>query len=207
MCTIDTYFDKVFYINLDKDVERNEYMVDQFSKWNISNYERIAATSFDIIPDKAYWRNFNIDQLTDKYIKGSLGCRNSHWRIMELSMERGYNKIMVLEDDVVIKEDPSDILNKNIDLLDNWDMLYFGGTEEPHFKGQIVGGYAYALNKKLIEEAYYMLPTSGMELDNFYAKVLFHMSYNYSPTGKYLIKKLEPFNSIVVDYNFKSNIR
>ena len=86
-------------------------------------------------------------------------------------------------------------------------MLYFGGTVEEHFNGQIVGGYAYGLNRKLIEETYYMLPTSGMEVDNFYAKILYHMSYNYNLTGKYLIKKLEPFNTIKVNFDYKSNIR
>ena len=122
-------------------------------------------------------------------------------------MKRGYNRIMVVEDDIIIKECPNKILNNNLALLDKWDMLYFGGTEEKNFGGQIVGGYAYALNRKLIEETYYMLPFSGMEVDNFYAKVIFHMSYNYSETGKYLIKKMNPLNSIYVNFNFESNIR
>jgi hypothetical protein len=46
-----------------------------------------------------------------------------------------------------------------------------------------------------------------MEVDNFYAKILYHMSYNYNETGKYKIKKIEPFNTIKVDFNFESNIR
>lgn len=204
---LDTFFDKIFYINLDADTERNEKMIEQFNKYNISNYERISATVIDSIPDKYYWRNFNVDKLNEKYIKGSLGCRNSHWRIMEICLKRDYQKVLIFEDDVIFNSDPNKVLYDNLDKLDNWDMLYFGGTEEPYFWGQIVGAYAYALNRKLIEEIYYMLPTSGMEVDNFYAKVLFHMSYNYSPTGKYLIKKLEPFNSIIVNFYFKSNIR
>lgn len=204
---VNEYFDKIFYINLDEDVHRNNNIVSQLEKYDIKNYERISASIFKEIPPKYLWRNFNIDALNDKYILGSLGCRNSHWRIMELSIERGYDRIMVLEDDVIIKENPSHVLNENLHLLDSWDMLYFGGTEEAHFGGQIVGGYAYAINRKLIEETYYMLPLSGMELDNFYAKIIYHMSYNYSNTGKYLVKKLSPFNTIEVDYSYPSNIR
>lgn len=204
---LDTFFDKIFYINLDADTERNEKMIEQFNKYNISNYERISATVIDSIPDKYYWRNFNVNALNEKYIKGSLGCRNSHWRIMGICLEKEYEKVLILEDDVVIKEDPNILLEKNKDLLNSWDMLYFGGTEEHHFNGQIVGAFAYALNRKLIEEIYYMLPSCGMEVDNFYAKILFHMSYNYSPTGKYIIKKIEPFNMISVDFNYESNIR
>ena len=122
-------------------------------------------------------------------------------------MERGYNKILIFEDDIFFTEDPNEILNKNLHKLDSWDMLYFGGSVEEHFNGQIVGAYAYGLNRKLIEETYFMLPTSGMEVDNFYAKILYHMSYNYNLTGKYQIKKLEPFNTVKVDFNFNSNIR
>jgi GR25 family glycosyltransferase involved in LPS biosynthesis len=205
--TLNNFFDKIFYINLDKDKERNQNLLFQFEKYNITNFERISGVEFQEIPDKIYWRNFNLNALNEKYILGSMGCRASHKKIMDISMERGYNKILIFEDDIFFTEDPNEILNKNLHQLDSWDMLYFGGSIEEHFNGQIVGAYAYGLNRKLIEETYFMLPTSGMEVDNFYAKIIYHMSYNYNLTGKYQIKKLEPFNTVKVDFNFNSNIR
>lgn len=204
---IDNYFDKIFYINLDNDVEKNNQIISQFQKYSITNYERVSGTILTEIPDKAYWRNFNIQQLSEKYVLGSLGCRNSHWRITQMAMERGYEKILVFEDDVIFQTDPNELLRANLDNLQDWDMLYFGGIEEHHFGGQIVTTHAYAINKKLIEETYYMLPTSGMEVDNFYAKILFHISYNYRPEGKYLIKKIYPFNTIVQNKLYQSNIQ
>ena len=204
---INLFFDKIFYINLDKDTDRNVKIVEQFKRYDISNFERISGTVVDIVPDISYWRNFNQDKINEKYVLGGLGCRNSHWRIMKTALERGYNKILVLEDDIVFTKDPHQVLKDNMSKLDNWDMLYFGGTEESNFRGQIVGAYAYGLNRKLIEEIYYMLPTSGMEVDNFYAKVLFHMSYNYSKCGKYNIKKMEPFDTVDIDFKCISNIR
>lgn len=204
---MNSFFDKIFYINLDKDTDRNEKMIEQFKHYGISNFERVAGTVIEIVPDTSYWRNFNQDSLNEKYVLGSLGCRNSHWRIMKASLERGYNKILILEDDIIFTENPHQVLKNNESKLDDWDMIYFGGTEESHFRGQIVGAYAYGLNRKLIEETYYMLPTSGMEVDNFYAKLLFHMSYNYTKCGKYNIKKMEPFNTINVDFKYISNIR
>jgi GR25 family glycosyltransferase involved in LPS biosynthesis len=205
--TLNNFFDKIFYINLDKDKERNQNLLFQFEKYNITNFERISGVEFQEIPDKIYWRNFNLNALNEKYILGSMGCRASHKKIMDISIERGYNKILIFEDDIFFTEDPNEILNKNLHQLDSWDMLYFGGSIEEHFNGQIVGAYAYGLNRKLIEETYFMLPTSGMEVDNFYAKIIYHMSYNYNLTGKYQIKKLEPFNTVKVDFNFNSNIR
>jgi GR25 family glycosyltransferase involved in LPS biosynthesis len=204
---INLFFDKIFYINLDKDTDRDTKMVEQFKRYDISNFERISGTIIDVVPDISYWRNFNQDKINEKYVLGGLGCRNSHWRIMKTALERGYNKILILEDDVVFTKDPHQVLKDNKSELDDWDMLYFGGTEESNFRGQIVGAYAYGLNRKLIEEIYYMLPTSGMEVDNFYAKVLFHMSYNNSKSGKYNIKKMEPFSTVNIDFKCISNIR
>jgi GR25 family glycosyltransferase involved in LPS biosynthesis len=204
---INDFFDKIFYINLDKDVERNKKILEKLKINNITNYERVSGTIIENVPDILYWRNFNQDSCNEKYVKGSLGCRNSHWRIMETSLERNYSKILILEDDIIFTEDVNKVFEQNIEKLSDWDMIYFGGKEEPFFSNQIVGAYAYGVNRKLIEEIYYMLPSSGMEVDNFYAKILYHMSYNYNETGKYKIKKIEPFNTIKVDFNFESNIR
>lgn len=191
---------------MDKDTDRDAKMVEQFKRYDISNFERISGTVVEVVPDISYWRNFNQNKINEKYVLGGLGCRNSHWRIMKTALERRYNKILILEDDVVFTKDPHQVLKDNESELDDWDMLYFGGTEEDNYRGQIVGAYAYGLNRKLIEEIYHMLLTSGMEVDNFYAKVLFHMSDNHSKSGKYIIKKMEPFNTVNIDFKCISNI-
>ena len=170
--TIDNYFNKVFYINLDADTTRNQYLLNQFNKYNIHNIERISGTIVKDVPELYYWRNFNVEFITKKYITGSIGARNAHWRIMELSIKRGYERILILEDDVLIHQDPNHILDINKNSLDRWDMLYFGGLVENHFGGQIVCAHAYAVYRKIMEEAYYMLQSSGMEVDNFYAQSL-----------------------------------
>lgn len=205
--TVDNYFDKVFYLNLKKDVDRNQNMIEQFDRYGIKNYERIEGTNLESVPDKSYWRNFNLEFINEKYIKGSLGCRNTHWRAIELALLRDYKRILIFEDDVIFNEDPNKILNDSIEGAEHWDMLYYGGVVEDHFRGQIVLGHAYGVSRKLIEEIYFMLPSSGMEVDNFYAKVLQQMSNNYSPTGKYIIKKMNPFNTIVQDDRHISNTK
>ena len=53
-----------------------------------------------------------------------------------------------------------------------------------------------------------MAEASGMEIDNFYAKIIQQMSRNDRRGGQYIIKKVEPFNSIVQRADkFHSNIR
>jgi len=200
---LNTYFDKIFYINLDKDVDKNQHILSEFKKWNITNFEKIKGFTFKDIPDRIFWRNFN--KYDEKYVLGSLGCRRSHLEAIRLSIERNYSKILILEDDIFFKEDPHELLVKQN--LQDWDLLYFGGHIESQFRNQIVGGYAYGINISLFEEILTMAPASGMEIDNYYAKILQHMSYNYNQSGRYNIRMIEPFNTIDVNYNFTSNIR
>jgi hypothetical protein len=37
------YIDKIYYINLDKRIDRKKIMEEQFNKFNIINYERVSA--------------------------------------------------------------------------------------------------------------------------------------------------------------------
>jgi GR25 family glycosyltransferase involved in LPS biosynthesis len=126
---------------------------------------------------------------------------------MDDALDNNYNRILIFEDDIVFTQDPNKLLANNINNLSSWDMIYFGGDIEPEYRNQIVCAHAYALNRKLIEETRYMAAASGMEIDNFYAKIIFHMSYNYSPTGKYLIHKIYPFNTILQNKSYKSSIK
>lgn len=203
--TIDTFFDKIFYINMKKDVERNDYMIDQFRKFGITNYERFEAVECDEIPEEHLWRNFN--KKDEKYIKGSVGCRDSHIGILKLAKQRQYKFVMILEDDVVILTNLDNILKNNTFKIGMSDMLYFGGLTERQYRGQVVGGYAYAVRNTLFDDIIHMAIPSGMEIDNFYAKIIQHMSYNHNITGRYNALMLQPANSIVVNYEFKSNIR
>jgi FkbM family methyltransferase len=203
--SLDNYFDKIFYINLDKDVDKNQHMISELKKWDITNFERIPGFTLEGIPDYGFWRNFNIDSLSEKYILGSLGCRASHLHAINLSIERNYSKILILEDDIFFTENPNELLKKQD--LNNWDMLYFGGLVEPHYRNQVVGGFAYGVNSSLFKEILIMGRTSGMEIDNFYAKIIQHMSYNHNSSGRYNIKLVEPFNTVKVNFDFESNIR
>jgi GR25 family glycosyltransferase involved in LPS biosynthesis len=201
---INEYFDRIFYLNMDKDTARNESILNQFNELNITNFERVVGVELNDIPERTEYRNFIKDDV--KYIKGQLGCRASHLSAIQLAKLRGYSKILILEDDVLFLEDPSALLNVNQWLHNDWDMLYFGGLVEPFFRNQIVCAHAYGVSSTVFDDILQMGPSSGMEIDNFYAKVIQHMSYNYNQSGKYRIRIIQPFNQIVQNKNYKSNI-
>lgn len=202
---IDVFFDKIFYINLSKDVDRNNSILSQFKEYNITNFERVEGVVYEDIPDENLWRNFI--KKDSKYIKGALGCRDAMVNVIKLSKERGYRRILILEDDAVILNNPSDILMMNQYNISNADMFYFGGLWEKESRNQLVCAHAYGLTYKLFDDIINMAVPSGMEIDNFYAKIIQHMSYNYNETCKYNIFMLQPFNTIVQNKDFKSNIQ
>jgi len=147
---IDVFFDKIFYINLSKDVDRNNSILSQFKEYNITNFERVEGVIYDEIPDESLWRNFI--KKDSKYVKGALGCRDAMVNIVKLSKERGYRRILVLEDDIVILNNPSDILMTNQYNVSNADMFYFGGLWEKDYRNQLVCAHAYGLTYKLFDD-------------------------------------------------------
>jgi len=203
--TVDSYFDRVFYINLDRDVTRNLHMIDQFSKFGISNFERVLGREELVLPENSKFRNFIKRDM--KYVLGGIGCRASHLECVRLAKERNYSKVLIFEDDSVFLEDPSSILTRNQEILNDWDVLYFGGLIEPFFRNQIVCLHAYAIRSTVFDDVLEMAEPSGLEIDNFYAKILQHMSYNHNSSGKYNVRIALPFNQIVQDKGYSSNIQ
>jgi len=202
---LDTYFDKIFYINLKKDLARNSSIVGQFKKFGITNYERVEAIELNELPAASKYRNFI--KKDSKYLLGTLSCRSSHLKCISLAKEKGYEKILILEDDVLFSENPNNLLSQNYELLNDWDMIYFGGLIEPFFRNQIVCAHAYGIRSILYDDILNMADASGMEIDNFYAKIIQHMSYNYNQSGKYNIRIILPFNQIIQNKTFLSNIQ
>jgi hypothetical protein len=179
-------------------------MLSQFEEFKISNFERYEAIVYDEVPDKYLWRNFI--KTDDKYIKGQLGCRESMLNIIKLSKQRGYKKILILEDDAYILNDPSEVMRMNKSNILMADMFYFGGLVEPQYRSQIVCAHACGIKDVLFDDIINMAIPSGMEMDNFYAKIIQHMSYNQNSSGKYNVFGLTPFNTIVQNKDFASNI-
>jgi GR25 family glycosyltransferase involved in LPS biosynthesis len=137
--------DKIFIINLDKDVERLNSSYKQLNNYNITNYERYQAVN------GAESNIYELDTYTTKIgkliaSKSMIGCGISHINIWKRIIKEGINKCLILEDDFIlvdnflnkfnniIKKSPSeyDILflssniihNKNLKLYDIDDYFY-----------------------------------------------------------------------------------
>ena len=174
-------------------------MISQFEKCGISNYERIEGVEIQHLSKAENYRNFI--KRSSKYVTGTLGCRAAHLLCIQLAKQRGYKNVLILEDDIIFLQDPNVLLNQNQHVLNNWDMLYFGGLVERHHREYIVCAHAYAVRNTLYEDIINMVEPSGMEIDLFYANIIQAMPY------KYKIRVTQPFNQIIQNKAFESNIQ
>lgn len=86
----------IYYLNLDEQPERREYMESQFKYWEIDNYERISA--YDGREDDLS------DILTGKYpemmLTGEIGCTTSHLKALKHYLKTSDSPYaIIMEDD------------------------------------------------------------------------------------------------------------
>lgn len=112
--------DKIFIINLDKDVERLNKSYEQLNYYNIKNYERYPAI---------YGKNLNEDELISysTYIgkiigsKSMIGCGISHINIWNNIIKEKINKCLILEDDFILSDN---FINKFNIIINNAPIEY-----------------------------------------------------------------------------------
>ena len=98
------FIDKIIYINLEKRKDRKIQIEHELDNYELS-YERFSAI-----------------EIKDQ---GILGCGYSHLAVLKLAKERGYNNILILEDDfmfIVSKKEFENNLQKLFDLKLNFDV-------------------------------------------------------------------------------------
>jgi GR25 family glycosyltransferase involved in LPS biosynthesis len=173
---------KIYYINLDRRPERNIYIQKQINniKYN-GPIERISAIdgkliNIDDIPDNIITtsaRNdiINIHQGVYRYLTyGALGCALSHLIIYNKVIKElnDTDYVLILEDDVTIKNNFLNILKDHINTIPNFDMLYLGYHQysvKNEFDDNIVGipetiygTFGYIINKKAALELIKLFP-------------------------------------------------
>lgn len=88
----------IYYINLDSDVKRKEYMESQFKKYNVKNYTRISG--FDA-------KNTNINEyisgeIPEELSRGEIGCSISHLKAIKTWYETSDSPYaVIMEDDLM----------------------------------------------------------------------------------------------------------
>lgn len=157
----------IYFINLEKSVDRRNHMVSQFAKFNINNYTRIdAVNGYDYktntgrlhikdAPDLFFKTNYT------GYLPGELGATLSHLKTIYMAYNTGHNNILILEDDVSFNLMP--FWNTNLHAImsaapDDWTIITLFSSNPScanttqkylHFNNyNCYGALAYIINRK-----------------------------------------------------------
>ena len=191
---INRYFDNIFCINLAKRKDRKDLLQPKLKKLGIS---------------VEWFRGYDgslLSQFVDENVPvlrtpGYIGCLLSHLEVMKIALDRGYDKILILEDDIAIHKNIRTEFDIVINQMESdsvdWDILYIGHASfsEPYTLGFDDGNWTsinnhsynrkytktinswachgYALNRKAMEEIldYYDKNGYVYELDRVLAGV------------------------------------
>jgi len=106
---MNEYFCKIYCINLDRRQDRWVLAKAEFDRLGL-DVQRIAGVDIPKNP--------------------GLGCSRSHELVLEDILYNGYDRVLILEDDVVFKLDAKERFSEAMlsPLARNWDMIYFGGN-------------------------------------------------------------------------------
>ncbi|CAH6420961.1 Glycosyltransferase family 25 (LPS biosynthesis protein) [uncultured virus] len=180
---IDTFFDKIFIINLDRRQDRWAEMNVQLKKFNIKNYERFSAIEPNLMNiSEIYFNKSNFFlNFSEKYLTSFVGCKLSHYSIIKIAKERNYKNVLIFEDDALFHENMNNMITNVMNEINKeniyWNMLYLGIhnplIDEPIFKYLLKlnqGGatHAYAINSNFFDFVLENVLESGIEIDVFY---------------------------------------
>lgn len=135
---------KTFVINLDDCVDRLAHVKTQLESINIE-FERVAAIDFrGTSPNEhpKYSSTRALDIMGRELSGGEVGCYASHLKAAQRFLDSGFEFGLVLEDDIVARDDTNDTLKTLLDFLtkqsqSKWDIANLG--HESRKLSQIIG--------------------------------------------------------------------
>lgn len=173
--SINNFFDKIYCINLDRRLDRwEENCLPQFKKFNLENVEKISAVD-----------GKNLDLPHGDVYNGELAGSMSHLNALKKAKNDSVSKLLLLEDDVVFKENVNQLFSAYVkNVPDNWDIIFFGGNHQggliPVSQGVIRIFHSYAIHACAIKDKCY--DTLINHLDKSINRVLENRNVKFTPS-------------------------
>ena len=173
---VNYYFDKIFIINLDRDVTKWDRMKTVLSKHKINNYARFSAIDGSKDPYLTEWKE-------SRYKKrivnpGILGNLYSVLTITQHCKKMGYKRFLLFEDDVIFAKNFSSDFRRLITNLNEvpWKLLYLGANDtyelhNPvnnlyHPRTNLRGGFATGIDSSVYHTIISICLRKKMPVDN-----------------------------------------
>jgi len=144
MSSINHFFDKIYIINLSHSVQRKQKMIEQFKKYNITNYKFFLATdkssiNTDELKNSNNWafpgNNFYCsDECTcngngHELTKSEIAINISHDRVYHDMISNNFSNCLIMEDDCFFTDEILNFDKIIQDIPKDWELVYFGNTE------------------------------------------------------------------------------
>lgn len=155
--SVNQIFDQIYVLNLDRESHKYDIIKTKLDQLKIQHIRFCAIDGESLDFDGS---NFITGQgdIENKY---AFGCLLSHIHIIKDAKNNGYNKILILEDDVMFCDNFLARL-QDIKKIKEWNLLYFGGSQHnwnniKYFDGfyhaqNTSGTFAYGVNKSMYDE-------------------------------------------------------
>lgn len=197
---IDEYFDNVYLLNLHKRPQRLAISKERMGLCDIQ-FETFGGTDGSVM--RKLWESYYAE---NQYFSNPsyIGCAISHLAIYRDAIEKGYDRILIVEDDNKIKHDANAAFEICAAQLPEWDeLLYLGyiplnedctmwdyNVNNGNFINSNVftasnlwGLYAYGISKKLMLEILDVYDREfPMEIDRYFVKNIQPRGLSYAIT-------------------------
>lgn len=118
---INSFFESIFCVNLDRRMDKWDESLLEFEKWEIKDVQRFSAYDGKKLDPKG------------TLIKTSeLGLVLSNIDIVEKCIEQNSGNLLILEDDCYFTSEIESFGELSQQIPDDWDLLYFGGNHNSH---------------------------------------------------------------------------
>lgn len=123
MNLIERIVDRTFVINLAHRTDRWEAVQKVLEGVGYEAYERFDAYGVNHLPPARY-----TEGIPNFKMSGWWGNKFSHYGVIETARDRGWDSVMVFEDDVILHPQFNQIVALAVSQLKEWDWLQFGGN-------------------------------------------------------------------------------
>jgi glycosyl transferase family 25 len=177
--------DKIFIINLDKDIERLNNSYKQLNRYNINNYERYPA----IYAAEANKYELNTYTTTIGKIiasKTMIGCGISHINIWKKIVKEKINTCLIVEDDFILVDDFSNKFNTIINKAPKeYDMLFLTSDQMHNHSIKMRDINEYFYKQIFISQTVgYIITLKGAEkILKYIYKVSYHIDFQIFMTS------------------------
>jgi len=158
----------VYYINMDKSTDRNEWMKKQMV--NVERYYRVPAVNgykiknkkHDVVDGVEFYNQFDLTL-------PEIGCTLSHLKAIKIAYENGEEMVIIMEDDIYM--DMMNLMDYSLETLienapDDWEIIKLVNHSQVLNKSSTYKEHSfhfYDRNKPAYSSGAYVINRKGME--------------------------------------------